>query len=213
MSTVLIATLGFEEKFCYRAVLRHGIKEGDRVILLTGELVEKVVKAYDWIRKLIQSSYGDSVSIELIKLNPSDPIKSVREISKIIRGIGDSRIIVNLSGGMRAVIAYTLLSCMMNAREGMIIEMETEDLSGLITLDWKLLKLLRDGISDELRELLKAIASGSSDVKSLSSKLGKDESTVRRQLSLLKELGLIRVVKRKPLIIEPTELAELIIEG
>lgn len=137
----------------------------------------------------------------------------MREISKIIRGIGDSRIIVNLSGGMRAVIAYTLLSCMMNAREGMIIEMETEDLSGLITLDWKLLKLLRDGISDELRELLKAIASGSSDVKSLSSKLGKDESTVRRQLSLLKELGLIRVVKRKPLIIEPTELAELIIEG
>lgn len=211
MPRVLIATLGFEEKFCSRAILRHGIREGDRVILITGELVEKVQRAYEWIRKLIQSSYGDSVAIDLIQLNPGDPVDSIERISKIIREISGSKIIMNLSGGMRSIIAYALLSCMMNLKENVIVEIEAEDLSGLITLDWRLLRLVKEGVSDDHKEVLKLIVSGSRDVRSLASKLGKDESTIRRQISSLKELGLVEITKRKPLLVEATELTRLLL--
>jgi CRISPR locus-related DNA-binding protein len=211
MRVALISTLGFEEKFCYRAILRHGIKEGDRIILFTAELVEKVEKAYDWIRKLVQSSYGDSIRVDLIQLDPMNPVRSIKVVLKYLDELKDFKIIVNLSGGMRAIVIYVLLACMMRLREDMIIEVEAEDLSGLSKLDSKMLKLVKEGIKEEWIDLLECIAEGSGDVGSIARKLRKDKSTVRRQLSSLERSGLIRMKKRKPMTVELSELSELIL--
>ncbi len=211
MRTALISTLGFEEKFCYRAILRHGIKEGDRIILFTAELIDKVERAYDWIKRLVQSSYGDSVRVDLIQLDPTNPVKSIKKVREFLDELNEFKIIVNLSGGMRAIIIYVLLACMMSLREDIIVEVEAEDLSGLSTLDFKMLKLVKEGAKEEWLDVLKCIADGSHDVSSIARKLRKDKSTVRRQLSSLEGNGLIRVRRRKPLTVELSELSELIL--
>jgi len=211
MRVALISTLGFEEKFCYRAILRHGIKEGDRIILFTAELVDKVERAYDWIRRLVHSSYGDSVRVDLIQLDPNNPVKSIRKVREFLDGLDGFKLIVNLSGGMRAIVIYVLLACMMELREDMIVEVEAEDLSGSSTLDSKMLKLVKEGVRGELLDVLKCVADGSNDVNSIAKKLRKDKSTVRRQLSSLERIGLIRAKKRKPLTVELSELSELVL--
>jgi len=207
MQTVLIATLGFEEKFCYRAVLRHGIKEGDRIILITAGIVEKVEKAYEWIKKLIQSSYGSSVSVDLVQIDVNNTVDSLRKILRLIDSLNDFRIVVNLSGGMRILIIYVLLACLMRARRDLTVEVEAEDLSTIVSLDWRLLKLIKEGIKEEHLEVLRHISSGLRDVRSLAKRLKKDESTVRRYISELEEQGLVKVEKRKPLVFEESELS------
>ena len=211
MPTALIATLGFEEKFCYRAVLRHGIKDGDVIILFTAELVEKVERAFDWIKKLIQSSYGESVKVDLIQLDPMDPVKSIKRVLNVLDDLSDFRIIVNLSGGMRSIVVYVLLACMMRIKEGMRIEIEAEDLSGVTELDPKMLILIKEGAKEEWLHILRHIAEGKRDVKLLAEAMGKDESTVRRQLFTLKKYGLIEIKKRKPLVFEISPLADLLL--
>lgn len=207
MQTVLIATLGFEEKFCYRAVLRHGIKEGDRIILITAGIVEKVEKAYEWIKKLIQSSYGSSVSVDLVQIDVNNTVDSLREILRLIDSLKDFRIVVNLSGGMRILIIYVLLACLMRARRDLTVEVEAEDLSTIVSLDWRLLKLIKEGIKEEHLEVLRHISSGLRDVRSLAKRLKKDESTVRRYISDLEEQGLVKIEKRKPLVFGESELS------
>ncbi|MGC8933477.1 MAG: CRISPR-associated CARF protein Csa3 [Candidatus Methanodesulfokora sp.] len=212
MQTALIATLGFEEKFCYRAILRHGLKEGDRIILFTAELVEKVEKAYEWIKRLIQSSYGGAVKVELIQLDPLDPVRSIGSVLKVLDELDNFKIVVNLSGGMRAIVAYVLLACIMRPKKEMKVEIEAEDLSGITMLSSEMLKLIKSGVKEEWLDILKCIAEGANDVKSIAEKLKKDESTIRRQISALEENGLVRIRKRKPLSLELSELAELFLQ-
>ena len=211
MSTALIATLGFDEKFCYRAILRHGIKEGDKIILFTAEIVEKVEKAYEWIQKLLQTSYGDAVDVEIVQLNIKDLEDSIKKVLRKIEEIENFRIIVNLSGGMRALIIIVLLACIMRPPRNLKIEIETEDFSGIVEVPYTLLNLIKLQLGEDKLEVLKSIKEGIGDVKSIAKKLGRDESTVRRHISALENMGLIEVKKRKPLLVKATKLAELVL--
>jgi len=91
------------------------------------------------------------------------------------------------------------------------LEIELEDFSGLIEIPQYLLRIheIKQNLTEEKIEILKLIAQGLKDVKSLSKSLNKDVSTIRRHISSLEELGLIRVERRKPLEVETTELANL----
>ncbi len=211
MPTALIATLGFDERFCYRAILRHKIKEGDKIILFTAEIVDKVEKAYEWIRKLIHTSYGDSVDVELIQLDIKDLEGSIKKVLEKIGELEGFRTIVNLSGGMRALIIIVLLACVMASPRSLKIEVEKEDLSGVVEVPCELLNLIKLRLGEDRLEILKSIKEGIGDVKSISKRLGKDKSTVRRHLSALESMGLIEAKKRKPLLVKVTKLAELLL--
>jgi len=93
------------------------------------------------------------------------------------------------------------------------LEIELEDLSGLIEIPQNLLRIheIRQNLTEEKIEILKLIAQGYKDVKSLSKALKKDVSTIRRHISSLEELGLIEIEKRKPLKVKTTKLADLIL--
>ncbi len=215
MKTALISTLGFDEKFCYRAILRHGIKEGDVVVLFTAEMVDRVVKAYEWIQRLLKTSYGDGVKVEIVQLDIADVVGSVKKVIEKIKEIsedGEVEVIVNLSGGMRALIVIVLLACILNQPRRLKIEMEREDFSGIIELPTALLKLIKSSPREDKLQVLEAVRSGMRDVRSISRTVGRDESTVRRHLSALEEMGLVVVEKRKPLIVKATKLADVITE-
>jgi CRISPR locus-related DNA-binding protein len=78
-------------------------------------------------------------------------------------------------------------------------------------LDSSVLRLIKEGAKEEWLDILRCIANGTNDVKSIARKLGKDRSTVRRQLSLLEKSKLVKARKRKPLTVELSPLAELLL--
>ncbi len=211
MKTALIITLGFDEKFCYRAILRHGIKEGDKIVLITAGLVEKVRKAYEWIKAFVERSYD--VEVRLVQIDVKNFTRAVKDVMSLLDEFKDYNLIVNLSGGMRALAVIVLFALLMRPMRNVRLEIELEDFSGLIEIPQNILRIheIRQNLTDEKIEILKLIAQGLKDVKSLSKTLGKDVSTIRRHISSLEELGLIKVEKRKPLEVKTTELANLIL--
>ena len=211
MKTALILTLGFDEKFCYRAILRHGIKEGDKIILITAGLVDKVRKAYEWIRAFVERSYD--VEVRLIQVDVKNFTKAIKEVVKLLEDFKEYNLVVNLSGGMRALAIIVLLALMIRPMENVKVEIELEDFSGLIEIPQQLLRIheIKRNLTNEKLEILKLISQGLKDVKSLSKTLKKDASTIRRHISNLEELGLVTIEKRKPLKVKTTELADLIL--
>lgn len=207
MKTTLIATLGFDEKFCYRAILRHGIKEGDEIILITAERVEKVEKAYEWIRKLIQTSFSDKVEIKLIQIDFKSFESSIRQVVEILNN-AEGKVIVNLSGGMRVLIAIVLLACIFVSNKAKI-EIETEDFSAIVEIPNALISLIKSKPSEIHLEILKRIKEGSKTVEEIAKKLEKDESTIRRHLLELEAKGLVVAEKRKPIVVKLTNLARI----
>ena len=211
MKTALILTLGFDEKFCYRAILRHGIKEGDKIILITAGLVDKVRKAYEWIKAFVERSYD--VEVRLIQVDVKNFTKAIKEVAKLLEDFKEYDLVVNLSGGMRALAIIVLLALTVRSMRNVKVEIELEDFSGLIEIPQQLLRIheIKRNLTNEKLEILKLISQGLKDVKSLSKTLKKDASTIRRHISSLEELGLVTIEKRKPLKIKTTELADLIL--
>lgn len=209
MKTTLIATLGFDEKFCYRAILRHGIKEGDEIILITAERVEKVEKAYEWIRKLIQTSFSDKVEIKLIQIDFKSLETSIRQLVEILNN-AEGKVIVNLSGGMRVLIAIVLLACIFVSNKAKI-EIETEDFSAIVEIPNSLISLIKSKPSEIHLEILKRIKEGSKTVEEIAKKLERDESTIRRHLIELEAKGLVVAEKRKPIVVNLTNLARIFV--
>ena len=211
MKTALILTLGFDEKFCYRAILRHGIKEGDKIILITAGLVDKVRKAYEWIRAFVERSYD--VEVRLIQVDVKNFTKAIKEVAELLEDFKEYDLVVNISGGMRALAITVLLALTVRSMRNVKVEIELEDFSGLIEIPQQLLRIheIKRNLTNEKLEILKLISQGLKDVKTLSKTLKKDASTIRRHISNLEELGLVTIEKRKPLKIKTTELADLIL--
>ncbi len=208
-----MSTLGFDEKFCYRAILRHGLKEGDKIILITAKVVDRVKEAYEWIKKFIEKSYGESVDVELIEIDVKSFEDSIRKIVEKLRELEGYSIVLNLSGGMRSLIAIVLLSLIINPMRNVKVEMELEDLSGIVEIPPPLLRIREMGakLIEERIEILRKIKEGYKDVKSLAEVMKKDKSTIRRHIYVLDELGLINVVKKKPMKIEISSLGEIFV--
>jgi len=199
--------LGFDEKFIVRALTRHGVLKGDRVILLTGPMVERVEKAATYIKEFLDKYHPGEAEIELITLPIEDFYKAVSKAIEILRKSSKAKeIIVNLSGGMRITILAIFTALLLLGLKNLTLELESEDTSVYLTLDIKALKSLLtiEELSEEKKEILKILASKDkpTTVTELSSTLEKDVSTMRKHLKELKERGLIIVKKRKPLIVE-----------
>lgn len=213
MRKALISTLGFDEKFCYRAILRHGLKEGDKIILITAKMVDRVKETYEWIKKFIEKSYSESIDVELMEIDVNSFEDSIRKIVEKLRELEGHSIVLNLSGGMRSLIAVVLLSLIINPMRNIKVEMELEDMSGIVEIPLPLLRIREIGakLIEERIEILRKIKEGYKDIKSLAEVMKKDKSTIRRHIYVLDELGLINVVKKKPMKIEISSPGEIFV--
>jgi len=210
MKTALVLTLGFDEKFCYRAILRHGISEGDRIILLTAGAEERVRKAFEWIRRFVESS---NISVELVEIDVRDFHSGLIRVLSILRGLDSYRLIVNLSGGMRilSLIVYIALTI---AGKDAEVELELEDFSAVVRIPATFITLctIPPNITDEKLQILNAVGDGEMSISELARTLNKDVTTVRRHVSALAELGLLDVLKRKPMVVRATPEARILAE-
>ena len=211
MKTALILTLGFDERFCFRAILRHGIKEGDEVVLITAGLVDRVKKAYEWIKTVVERSYD--VEVKLIEVDVKNLMKAILDVVKILDEYKDWNVIVNLSGGMRILTIIMLFALTIKPIRHIKVEIELEDLSALIEIPTQLFAVgdVKSKLTNEKIEVLKLI-SRFEEVKEIVKVLGKDASTVRRHIASLVEMGLVSVEKRKPLKVKLTDFGELILK-
>lgn len=212
MPKVLILTLGFDEKFCYRAILRHDIKESDRILIFTGKIIDKTKNAYKMIKEFLHKSYGEKIKVDLIELDSSNLIGSMRRVIATLNSLPEDKWIINLSGGMRFVILTVILSVLMHSNRNIVVEMETEDLSSLIIVPPTIFVLIEEKLTDERYEVLKIISEGFSDVKRISSKLKRKRSTIRKHIQALLKMGLIEAKRRKPLIVEINEIGKLALD-
>uniref|UniRef100_A0A7J3TJ28 CRISPR locus-related DNA-binding protein n=1 Tax=Geoglobus ahangari TaxID=113653 RepID=A0A7J3TJ28_9EURY len=211
MNTALIITFGFDEKFCYRAIMRNRIKDGDRIILLTAGVVEKVKRAYELVRNFISTTYKN-VEVELVELNPRDFVFGVEKVATLIKNLENYEIVVNLSGGMR-ILSLMVYAALTLIDKDAKVEIELEDFSGVVELPKEIFTLPKvlSKLSSEKIELIR-IAKEKWEVSAmkLAEALGKDVTTIRRHIYELERLKLVEIVSRKPLKVRLREIGGLV---
>lgn len=108
------------------------------------------------------------------------------------------RIIVNLSGGMRAICLATFMASLLIAPslgKKLQVELETEDSSAFVSIPIGLLNLPRSLSEIRLEEtvfhILQLLAKKEHTAIELAKAIGKDVTTIRRHLIKLREGGLV----------------------
>ena len=139
MSRLFVITIGFDEKFPLRAVVRRGISPGDRVLLLTAHPIdERNQKAISMFKRML-NNLVENVKIEVLEVPVEDLPKAVKKIRSKVNELKTAQIELNLSGGMRALFLEVLLALVsMPIISDVPIEVELEDGRAVITawLSW-----------------------------------------------------------------------------
>ncbi|MGC9113014.1 CRISPR-associated CARF protein Csa3 [Acidilobus sp.] len=183
--TVLVVTLGYDEKFQLRAVSRWFGRDLRKVVIVGSFDDDKAKRALssleDYLDKL-------GVQHERVEVNPHDMADIVIKAGRLLASLAGQDVVVNLSGGMRILIVGVLAAVLL--REAKVtIEIETEDLAHLATFtssDLMPVKLTEDHI-----KVLNAIREGHTSVNSIHSYLGMPLSTTWRKVKDLKDQGLV----------------------
>lgn len=197
MSKLLILTIGFDEKFPLRAVMRRGISKGDVILLITATPIEeRVKKAINMFKRMVLN-IAEDVKISVLEVPVENLVKSVRLIRKEVERIGVRRIEVNLSGGMRILIIATLLalSPFTNSLD-IPIEMELEDGRAITEVKLKWFKVPTPGYEDV--KIMKAVETlGITTLDTLIKHLtAYPRSTLHRKLVKLVEMGFLIAERR-----------------
>jgi len=215
MARALFITLGFEEKFAVRALTRHGLDKGDKITLVTGPRIDKVDKAINFISDFILKYYGGEVDLHVEEVSVHDIYAAISLLRRILtdRSRGADQVIVNLSGGMRVLIVAFIIALGLINLPNLIVEIETEDSSTLIQIPTQIIKVWRHQVGVEKTEILKILVSRGDYMSSreIARLTGKDESTIRRHLSKLREIGLVEAKRFKPLLVKASPTATIFI--
>jgi CRISPR locus-related DNA-binding protein len=188
---IIFATLGFDEKFIIRDILRRGIKEEAKLLIFTSSEDPRVEEAYTTLKTTFMSI---QLKIEKYTINIEDPFFAISEIRNIIlENIkGQSEIIFNLSGGQRILLSY-ILSVIASERINCEIVMISEDSSFQVSLPSKIFFAKQiDPLSLEIVKMLKEMPLKAGEILK---KLGGDETigrtTIWRRLKWLIKEGIV----------------------
>jgi len=196
---VLIVTLGYDEKFIVRALVRHSITENDEIIVLTSKpRDEKVNRALRSLQDLTEKLLKYRPNIRILEVEVEEWPKAVAEIRNEIKRALDKtqNIIINLSGGMRALIMEALIATLQSLRHlsELEIENELENFKGVVRIPIEI--FLEEPIKGGELELLRAIQElgNRATLTNLAMHLRRPKSTVHQRLKRLEERGLITTI-------------------
>jgi len=223
LSRLFVLSVGFEEKFAVRTLTRHGLDIGDKLVLVTGPRVEKVDRTISFIQDFIEKYYGRGIELKVFELDFKEGfIYPVTRLVEFLMNWGSkySSIIVNLSGGMRAVVLTLALTSMLvscKIKGKLLVELETEDSATLLKFEEGLLGLpvilseLEIRGTKALSEILNVLRSRALTVVALAQLLEKDPSTIRRHLLRLERLGIVQATPLRPRSYTITPLGRLLL--
>jgi len=217
--TLFVLTLGFEEKYAVRMVTRHGLDRGDELLVVTGPRVERSERAINYLREFVGRYYQGEVGFSVLEVDVRDVVGAAAEIKSAIleRAERFARVVVNLSGGMRALVLAAFCAALaaephLSGRE-LLIELELEDGSATVEVPGAVLRAAATAgsLSPEKLEVLQRLVGGERTMAELARELGRDVSTVRRHVLELERTGLVELTGGRPYRARLSRLAELLL--
>ncbi len=192
-----IITLGYDERFAIRFLMRHEIKQEDCIIIITTRGYKEDEKAISALQSLI-SIVRDSVSnFEIYDIDYSNkrPLKEMmRLFDFLVKKCGKCQEIkACISGGMRAVIVMAFIALQRLSREygkTVWIEIDFENLSGFIEFPLTPLVFPKDMRFINILKVL-TLSGKKPTVRLVSQETGLSLATVYREMKKMKELGLL----------------------
>jgi len=202
----LVATLGFDEKFTIRFVMRYVGRFSDLSVVTAEPMDERAAKALRSVEDFITRFVGGA-RVSVITVNPLNVHDSVARLKEVFKRYEEY--VINLSGGMRALIIELLLAAVLARARGEI-EIELENFSGVVTIPLKVFThyLLS---SDEVVVVKTLLKLGSATAKELVKESGLPRSTLYRCLKALVGKGLVKASKvDKTNIYSPADIAKML---
>jgi CRISPR-associated protein Csa3 len=192
---VLVATVGFDEKFVLRAVMRYA-DSLKRVYLVTATPVdERVARAVklveEFVNRVLKEPWRE-VKLELVEVDVRDFFKAVAELRRRCFEYGEATdtYVVNLSGGMRALVLALLAAFVISGRSGEV-EVELENFSGVVRFGAELFRW--PGLGDYDRRIIRSLAQrGRATYRELLADTGLPRATLFRTLKSLRLRGLVK---------------------
>lgn len=183
--SILVVTLGFDEKFLIRSFMRR-FGELDKVVIIGSFDNERSINALQSFENIVKKVGGPPYEILEVKPYPFDEL--IVKVSQVIRRNKGSKFILNLSGGMRILILGVLFAFLINDVDAEI-EMETENFEYLTS--FRISDLKPVPLSDVHLNILRAIRDGYDTINSIHNYLSIPLSTVWRRVKEMKENGLL----------------------
>lgn len=200
MVKALICTLGFDTDPVVRRIVGSRLEEGGILLLLTAEpLRPETESAINDIKGLVDKAYLGSVKVEVKAINPRNFHEAVSTIRKELERFKHDEVVLNLSGGMRALVlsAYTAYLIAGLKKAKLIVDLEARQ--GTVELP-PIASLLTTPpqLTEEKLKILTLLQQPKTPHE-LSEALDKDLTTIYRHLRDLEDLKLIerenRIVK------------------
>lgn len=215
MIKVVAVTLGFDEKFAIRGLLRIGLNSGDRVLVFTAiPIDDRVERALNVLREFV-SRYYDDVTFKVVDLDVKDFYGAVLKAGSVLKdeitSVENVEVVFNFSGGMRSLILEVLVAAVILGINGQV-EVELENFAGVIGFPLKVLKSIAP-LSNEFKDILHVLVNaGELNLSRLAKRLNIAKSTVHLRVKRLVELNLVETEYRgRNLICKPTRLAKLFV--
>ncbi|QGA53927.1 CRISPR locus-related DNA-binding protein [Sulfolobus sp. E5-1-F] len=183
---ILIFTLGFDEKFQYRALMRHG-KNVEKVIIVGSFREEKAKKALESLTNFIKTV---EVPYEVVDVDPIDFENIVTKVGKVILQNAGKEFVANLSGGMRLIVLGVFSAFLLTGIDA-VIEIETEDFTKVYQFKMSDVTFTSLSLTKDHLAILKAIKDGYSSANSISKTTEISLTTTWRRLNELKKEKLI----------------------
>lgn len=192
---VLVATVGFDEKFVLRAIMKRA-DTLSRVYLVTATPVEeRVAKAVKLIEDFVDRVLkwpGRGVRLDVIEVDLRDFFGAVAELRRkcFEEGKATDIYVVSLSGGMRALVLAVLAALVISGRTGEV-EVELENFSGVVRFGPELFRGVSLGDYD--RRVVRSLSQrDKATYRELLADTGLPRATLFRTLKNLRLRGLIR---------------------
>lgn len=209
LNKVLVLTLGFDEKFAIRSLMRHSNGLNKVIIIVAEPVEERAQKALTTVKDFIER-FMESIEYEVVTVDPSTPYDAISKLKKRLRESPALSYIISASGGMRAVIVELIIAVSLIKISGEL-EIELENFKRTIKLPLKLL-YMQPLSSEEYKVLKVLIDKKIATAKDIMDSLRIPRSSFYRYLRELESKGLIRETRKgKTALYEPTELAKVIV--
>lgn len=193
---ILVATVGFDEKFIIRSIMRHS-DHLEKIILVVAEpidtRVEKALLSVQQFVNTVVKSVERNIELMIYRIDPRDFYRSISLIrEQCFKEVG-TKYVVNLSGGMRVLILATLAAAI-SSNIDLIIEVELENFLSVINIDPRVYRfaILDDYKKRIIRSLYKL---GEATYKDLMKDTQIPRATLFRNLKELRQMGLITVTR------------------
>jgi len=196
-----VCTVGWTETPIVKLVLRHGLKEQDYMLLVRPLEVDP--KADDTVRtvqQFISKSIGRDASsyVKQIRVDVLNFYSAVMLIREELEKLSPAELIVNLSGGMRALMLETLTAVLAYKTnqgnwENISVEVELENRSGNILIGGRIFGIICSPLREEMKDLLKELKRGDKRISELAKMFDVDLATAYRWVARLRKEGIVEL--------------------